>query len=241
MDIFEGEWSSAFPPPFEEVRAGPLHLWADARVDWCEPLVGGFAGKRVLELGPLEGAHTFMLETRGAVATAVEANTRAYLKCLIYKEIVGLKTARFLCGDFMEYLRGTSERFDLCLASGVLYHMSEPAELIARVAAVADKAYFWTHYYDERLLADTPRQRFQRTSPTEADYRGFRHTIYRQEYPDAVSDHRFCGGPAPYSQLMTRDDILECCRHFGFSRVVTGFEDPDHAAGPAFAFVASRD
>ena len=240
VDIFKGEWASLFPPPFDEVRAGGIPLWEDTRVSWCEPLVGGFAGKRVLELGPLEGSHTYMLESGGAVVTAVEANTRAYLKCLIFKEIVGLKRARFLCGDFVEYLRGTPEQFDVCFASGVLYHMREPAELIALVAKVADKAFFWTHYYDDRLLAEMPQLRFRRTSPTDANYGGFRHRLYRQDYPTAAADSGFCGGPEAYSQWMTRADILACCEHFGFSQVVTGVEQPDHQNGPAFAFVASR-
>ena len=48
------------------------------------------AGKTVLELGPLEGAHTYQLHQRGANIVAVEASKQAYLKCLITKEIVGL-------------------------------------------------------------------------------------------------------------------------------------------------------
>ena len=222
-DIFKGEWASLFPPPFDEVRVGGLALWADPRVLWCEPLVGGFDGKRVLELGPLEGGHTYLLETRGAVVTAVEANTRAFLKCLIFKEIVGLKSAQFLCGDFMEYLRATPDRFDFCLASGVLYHMTEPAELIALVAEVAEKAYFWTHYYDDGLVAETPRARFRRASPVEADYRGFRHALYRQPYPDPAADLRFAGGHAPHCELMTRGG------HSGLLptlRVLTGGDRP---------------
>ena len=222
-DIFEGEWASLFPPPFDEVRVGGLALWADPRVLWCEPLVGGFDGKRVLELGPLEGGHTYLLETRGAAVTAVEANARAFLKCLIFKEIVGLKSTRFLCGDFMEYLRTTPDRFDFCLASGVLYHMTQPAELIARVAEVAEKAYFWTHYYDDRILRGSAAGTIPASVPVEADYRGFRHTLYRQPYPDPAADLRFAGGHAPHCELM------DARGHSGLLptlRVLTGGDRP---------------
>lgn len=37
----------------------------DYRIEWFERIVGGFSGKRVLELGPLEEGHSYMLEKGG--------------------------------------------------------------------------------------------------------------------------------------------------------------------------------
>ena len=62
-------------------------------------------GFRILELGPLEGAHTYQLEKLGAAEiVAIEANKEAFLKCLIIKELAQLERARFLLGDFVTYL-----------------------------------------------------------------------------------------------------------------------------------------
>lgn len=47
-----------------------------------------------------------------------------------------LDHVRFQLGDFVEYLRRTNERFDVALASGVLYQMQEPLELLVRLADV---------------------------------------------------------------------------------------------------------
>jgi SAM-dependent methyltransferase len=86
----------------------------------------------VLELGPLEGGHSFMFERLGArEVIAIEANPRAYLKCLIIKELLDLRRVRFLCGDFLEYLRADGTDFDLVFASGVLYHMRNLARTSA--------------------------------------------------------------------------------------------------------------
>ena len=53
----------------------------------------------MLELGPLEGAHTYMLDRAGASeVVAIEGNTRAFLKCLITKELLSMPSARFLVG-----------------------------------------------------------------------------------------------------------------------------------------------
>jgi hypothetical protein len=128
IDIFKGEWTSQLPLP--DLNSGSLPVFEDPRIEWAVAQMGGVKGKTVLELGPLEGGHTYMLERLGAKSVvAVEANARAYLKCLIVKELLGLERAQFLYGDFLEYLRQTSPKFDVCIASGVLYHMREPIEL----------------------------------------------------------------------------------------------------------------
>src|SRR6187549_1828057 len=89
IDIFKGEWSSQFPPEAGEIQAGQWKLFEDTRLAWGLGRLGGIDGGNVLELGPLEAGHTYMLERAGAASVvAVEANTRAYLKCLIVKEIL---------------------------------------------------------------------------------------------------------------------------------------------------------
>ena len=67
----------------------------------------------------------------GASVVAVESNTRAYLKCLVVKELLDLQRCHFLLGDFVPYLQETPERFELLLASGVLYHSPDPLAMLA--------------------------------------------------------------------------------------------------------------
>ena len=91
LDIFKGEWASVLPPPYNHLQAGGIPLFQDQRAAWALEQLGGCQGQRVLELGPLEGAHSYILQQHGAASvTAIEANTRAYLKCLIVKELLGL-------------------------------------------------------------------------------------------------------------------------------------------------------
>jgi hypothetical protein len=209
LDIFKGEWTSKLPGEWARFAAGHIPLFEDNRVPWGIEQVGGVAGKTVLELGPLEGGHTYMLERNGAASiAAVEAHTRGYLKCLVVKELLELRRARFLCGDFVQHLRTAPGPFDFCLASGVLYHMRDPVELLALVAR--------------------------------ADGSGFPHTLYRHEYRESLTFDRFCGGTAPFSQWMSRADILACLRHLGWTDIRVNFEVPDHPNGPCFAVVAMR-
>ena len=156
IDLFSGEWSSSFPEPFKQLDAGYAPLFEDPRIEWATSTLGGCEGQRVLELGPLESGHTWLLRRLGASSvTAIESNSRAYLRCLVVKELMQLQGTQTLYGDFLEYLRPCTEHFDLCLASGVLYHMVNPAELIGLIAKVSDRAIIWTHYYDQALWNGT--------------------------------------------------------------------------------------
>ena len=242
LDIFRGEWSSAFPEPFSTLQAGRIGLFCDNRVQWFAKTVGGVEDKAVLELGPLEGGHSYMLDRLGAArVVAIESNTRAFLKCLIVKELLGLERVHFLFGDFLEYLRTREDMFDLCIASGVLYHMQNPAELIALLSRCCKgHLCLWTHHYDATIISSSPRLASKFTQESSQDFNGFRHTLYRHEYQAALEWSGFCGGSAPTSNWMTREDIVRCLRHFGFEIVGVAFDQPDHVNGPALALVARR-
>ena len=238
VDIFAGEWSSTLPLP--DVTAGSIPLFADDRVKWALEQFGDLTGRSVLELGPLEGGHTHLLTRAGAEVLAVESQTRAYLKCLIAKELLGMSGASFVLGDFMEYLRGTDRRFDLVFASGVLYHMRTPVETIALTAEVADRLFLWTHYHDEEIVAASELLRPRFTTHEPASYAGFAHTLHRFQYESALQLKGFCGGSAPHSKWLSRADLLGALEHFGWHVDGTAFETPDHPHGPALALVAHR-
>ncbi|MBW4693767.1 MAG: class I SAM-dependent methyltransferase [Lyngbya sp. HA4199-MV5] len=243
LDIFHGEWSSVLPEPLAHLSAGAAQLFSDVRIDWLVETIGGVVDKNVLELGPLEGGHTYMLEKLGASSiVAIESNTHAFLKSLIIKELFELKRSRFLYGDFIEFLRQEdTPSFQVCLASGVLYHMQKPAELIALLSRhCLEHLFLWTHYYDAAIIAANPSLLPKFNDSTQSDYEGFQHTLYRQEYQTALTWSGFCGGNAPISAWMTRADIIRCLEYFGFEVLGINFDQPDHQNGPALALIAKR-
>src|SRR5215471_6813077 len=103
VNIFRGAWSSHFPPTFG-IEAGSVRLFEDVRIQRLIELAGGIEGMHVLELGPLEGGHSYMLEKAGARSVlAIEACVLSYLKCLIVKELAGLQRVSFRYGNFMPF------------------------------------------------------------------------------------------------------------------------------------------
>lgn len=241
LDIFKGEWASVLPPPFADFKAGGIPLFHDPRVAWALEQLGGCQGQRVLELGPLEGGHTYLLQQYGAASiTAIEANTRAYLKCLIVKELLGLDKAHFLCGDFVTYLEETTESYDLIFSAGVLYHMRDPIGLIAKLSRHTDRLYMWTHYYDDAVIQGTAHLKPRYTAHTPSETEGFRYTLHRQDYMNSLEVQGFCGGNEEYSHWISRADLLSALNHFGFKDIRIAHEMLDHPHGPCFDVVAIK-
>jgi len=239
IDIFKGEWSSELPLP--GYVSGSAKLFDDPRVTWARDALGGFSGRRILELGPLEGAHSCMLERFGAAEVlAIESNTRAYLKCLIVKELFRLQRCVFLLGNFMPYLASTQQRFDVIFASGVLYHMMDPVGLLQLVAAHTDEIFLWTHYYDTDIIRGNPVLTTKFAEQKTVGSKGDTYRLHQYLYKESVNWQGFCGGGAPFSCWMEREGILSLLRSEGFARLDLNFDHRDHPNGPSMAIVARR-
>ncbi|RWL82741.1 MAG: class I SAM-dependent methyltransferase [Mesorhizobium sp.] len=241
IDIFRDEWSSKFPTDTGVMATpGSAALFEDPRIEWLSNTIGGFAGKNILELGPLEAGHTYMMHGAGAKSiVAIEANSRSYLKCLCVKEIFNLNRAQFRYGDAMRYLSETSERFDVCVASGILYHMVDPVEFLRNIARVSDTIFLWTHYYAESLRA---RQNLGRQfeEPYEIAVDGNSYTVCKRNYEEALNWAGFCGGGKPWAFWLTRDSLMRAITDSGFTVEAIEFDHPAHPNGPALALVARK-
>lgn len=240
VDIMKGEWSSKIP--LDGLISGDIeNLFDDGRIEWANNEMGGLDGLSVLEVGPLEGAHTYMLEKYGAKEIiAVESNKRAFLKCLIVKEILGLKKCRFMLGDIMEFLLANQDgKFDFVVASGVLYHMQDPLMFLKQVSNITDRLLLWTHYYDSQIVQANPvfASHFQGEKESVLD--GFRAKIHVRRYSNKELFWKgFCGGGAPVSSWLDRQTIMDLLHHFGFKTIKINFDDRDHPNGPSFALMA---
>lgn len=237
-DIFAGQWASDLSDIAPEISSsgGVPHFGADGRPGEAMAALGlnkSPGDMRVLELGPLEGGHTYQLEKMGVGdIVAVEANVQAFLKCLIVKNIAELKNSRFLLGDFVEYLKHDSGRFDLIFCCGVLYHMEDPLRLIALMAERTDRIYVWTHYH-----SDAVRQRVVR--PLEVERDGQRYIYHQLEYSDAGTD-RFWGGNKAVASFLSRDDVFRAFRQYGFGEHVLHSEELHHPNGPCLSVSFQR-
>lgn len=242
VDLFQGQWSSKVPPEAGVINEpGTAPLYVDPRLQWAERVLGGFRGMRVLELGPLEGMHSYMLERGGAQEIlAIEAHPRAFLRCLCVKEMLGLRRVRFGFGDFRPYLEENPERYSLIVASGVLYHQRDPWRLLELMALRSDRVFLWTHYYDHARIQEQAhlRQRFQ--PPFRRRFGDVLVEGAVQSYGEALQIPGFCGGTAAQSVWLTRRSIVALLWSYGFRKIRSGCHETDHPNGPALSIVAGK-
>ena len=204
-------------------------MYGDGRIEWCLAEVGSAAGKTILELGPLEGMHTYMLAKAGAAhIDAVEANALAFMRCLITKEIPQIPNASFFLGDFNLWLDQPPRRYDLIVASGVLYHSADPIRLIELIARDADSFYIWTHYFDDAAMNANDKRRVPFSGRVERRmFRDLPIALHERGYFGAWRDPKFCGGFQDRHYWMTKGDILAIIDALGFA-AVTAHDEPNH-------------
>jgi methyltransferase family protein len=109
-------------------------------------------GLRTLEIGPLEGYHSVLLEKMGVKENvAIESRNENLKKCRRIKEKYGLDHTIFLLHDVARLYNGEEQAqfdgpFDLVFCLGVLYHVPEPAKALTWFRSQAKRLFLGTHY-----------------------------------------------------------------------------------------------
>jgi hypothetical protein len=241
LDIFKGAWKSKLPG---NLSSGDQERFADTRVQWFMKTadLGTLEGQRILELGPFEAYNTHQFCKFGATdVTAIEGNTINFLKCLVVKEVLGFG-ARFLCGDFLEYLRASSRPYDLVWASGVLYHQTKPLELLRLAMRNGRHVFVWTHYYDESILSTDHAPEFDRARNVsvrlgDASIELICRSYLIDEY--AKIPLYYESGSRTYAYWMRKQDILKAFELEGFRTRIMIDTELDRL--PVIAFLATRE
>ena len=241
VDLFDGKWACDLSELQPDLRGGPAPLFKqDSRPRQMQAYLCdlglSLCDMEILEIGPLEGAHTYQLEELGAKAVlAIESNSEAYLKCLIVKEIAGLKRSRFLLGNAQEHLASAQEGIDLIFCSGVLYHMADPCEFIRLMCKATKWIYVWTHIFDSEFIPSSVEGDRHAVS---VERYGERLTYYQRNYGD-MGHKSFLGGVEQVSSWITLDDMTKCfaMNNFELTNLIV---EKAHFNGPAVSFLAKR-
>ena len=238
VDLFHDSWASRLP--IAGVKSGESGLFDDDRIRWFIKGCEGVQGRTILELGPLEGGHSWMLDRAGAARVlAVESNAQAWLKCVSVKELIGMPSVQFLLGDFMEYLREPGPQFDACLACGVLYHLRDPHLLFPLLRRrCTGPVMIWTAIWTPDIAKRHKLLALRFTTQRTVVLPSGRHIVlHRHEYGPTSVMSRFWGGNGSYSEWMSREDIASAAEAAGYRVAETAFDHPDHTNSPSMAFM----
>lgn len=243
VDIFKGDWASLLPLP--GVQSGKAPLFDDSRIRWLLDTMTdsetSLDAMHALELGPLEGGHSWMLEQAGAASvTAVEGNKTGYLKCLLVHKLLKMQRTNFVLGDFNRVLATTDKRYDLLIASGVLYHLADPLRTLLDMMRVSDRIFIWSHFADADAMPANDRRRRPMTGEVRmGEHEGEQLTYHIRSYLGTHRISAFCGGRESAAVWMESNEVIALLERRGY-RVTRGPAEADHPAGPALCLLAIR-
>lgn len=102
--------------------------------------------RTVLELGSLEGAHSFSLARRVEHVTAIEGRTANLEKAHLLQRLLGVDNVAFLEADLETADLDQLGRFDAVFCVGLLYHLRRPWLLLDRFPVWSDRVFLQTHF-----------------------------------------------------------------------------------------------
>ncbi|MDX6467711.1 MAG: hypothetical protein QOI27_2751 [Gaiellaceae bacterium] len=102
----------------------------------------------VLELGSLEGAHSFSLARRVSQVTAVEGRAANVAKARLVQRLLGVENVTFVEADLERADLDLGGPFDALFCAGLLYHLRRPWLLLDRFPAWSDRVFLQTHFAD---------------------------------------------------------------------------------------------
>jgi hypothetical protein len=185
------------------------------------------AGRRVIELGPLDGFQTAGLVKLGASEiTCIEARPENFFKLLVAKQALGWSSVRLVMDDFHNCRAATYGRYDLVVAHGVYYHSLAPFLLLENICSMADCLFVGGYCATDTLPAGPPEL--------------LRHEgrSYRAKRFQEV-DH-FMAGINPYGFFLYAEDLLRFFHERGFETQTLSDEETQAHAGRFLRFLARK-
>jgi precorrin-6B methylase 2 len=106
---------------------------------------GSLAGRRILDLGCLEGGYTTEFARMGMNAVGVEVRESNYVNCEFVRDAFGLPNLAFVRDDVWNI--GQLGPQDALFCGGLLYHLDRPRAFINLMASLSPKVIIInTHY-----------------------------------------------------------------------------------------------
>jgi SAM-dependent methyltransferase len=139
----------------------------------------GFNGKRIVDLGCLEGGYAVEFARMGFDSVGIEVRQSNFENCMYVKNNVDLPKLEFAKDDVWNIQK--YGHFDVIFCCGLLYHLDRPMEFVKMASEVcADAIIINTHYASTKGNHAQPHDHF-------TEHEGTRGLWYGEYRPDQVS------------------------------------------------------
>ena len=186
------------------------------------------SGRRVADLGCLEGGFAIGLALDGAEVVGIEARHTNIAKAELLRDWFGLDRVHFVQDDVKSFETASYGTFDAVLALGILYHLDRPAAWLRRLAATTSLLVIDTHVApptDE--LLDLLRPDIRSLSRLEAElcagsaYEGRWYSEFAAEIDDTSRQAQAWASWSNHRSFwLTESALLRAIRDAGFDLVL---------------------
>jgi SAM-dependent methyltransferase len=199
---------------------GGISAVGDPRIDQFFQFAPGV--ETILELGSLEGAHTFLLAGRPGIkrVLALEGREQNLRKARFVQNLLRVQNVEFAQANLEKSDLAAFGKFDAVFCSGLLYHLPEPWNLIAQLPTVAPALFIWTHYAPDAEAEILP-----------DGLRGKIHIEGGAAEP--------LSGMSPTATWLTLGSLITVLTRNGYESVHVIHNDVTHANGPAATLSAT--
>ena len=176
---------------------------------------------KILDLGILEGGHTFQLARKPGVSViGIEGREDNFRRACLVRKILGLDNVRLVQADLEKEDLDSFGPLDAVFCSGILYHLPRPWELLAKISRVTSNLFVWTQYVPDK----------DATVILEDEYRG----TWYGEGVDPLS------GLSPQSFWPTLGSLCYMLWKNGFTHITLLEIKPHHDIGSCISLAASK-
>ncbi|HEY2783744.1 MAG TPA: class I SAM-dependent methyltransferase [Fimbriiglobus sp.] len=179
------------------------------------------AARRVLELGSLEGAHTFALAAMPGVdaVVGIEGRLANLKRARFVQRQLGVRNVSFVRANLESFDPASLGPFDAVFCSGLLYHLPRPWTLLQTIAGTAPGLLLATHVTPDAKANEVRN--------------GYSGSVYREfGHRDPLS------GLSPESFWPTLGALKAMLADAGFRSVVVCDHDENNPHGPLVTLAA---
>jgi SAM-dependent methyltransferase len=192
---------------------------------------GDLEGKRILDVGCLEGGYTVTFARRGAgEVVGVDIRDVNLARCRYLQERLDLTNVRFVKADVRTISRAELGDFDLVFASGILYHLEDPFDFLLRCSELTTDMLLldthiasldsWAHRCSPELIA----REWHGLS-----YLGRVAVEYERELsPEELEAIPWTAYGNTTSFWLTEGSLVTMLRNMGFPLVMKAFLEPPY-------------
>jgi 2-polyprenyl-3-methyl-5-hydroxy-6-metoxy-1,4-benzoquinol methylase len=211
----------------------PGHGFLMETTSWCQAAIRalkmlypeGLEGKRIADLGCLEGGFSVVFARLGMEVVGIEVRESNYRNCMIVKQRTNLPNLSFVCDDAWNV--GKYGPFDVIFCCGLLYHLDRPIAFIRQMSEACTKALILNTHF---ATASTNRHH---ALGDLVEHEGVQGRWYQEYDPKAVADRtaldqlKWASWSNERSFWIQREYLLEAIRAAGFPLVLEQFDAID--------------